>query len=128
MERGLESDQCFYFDPDKIAEAGAALKRRENDVSAYPNPDLAIEIDLSPSLVDRPAIYAALGVSEVWRFNGRSLRVERLTETGVYALADRSRWLNVDASEILAWITAEDAHDRGAWARRLRDWTRGRAG
>jgi len=128
VERGLESDQCFYFDPDKIAEAGAALKRWENDVSAYPNPDLAIEIDLSPSLVDRPAIYAALGVPEVWRFNGQVLRVECLTEAGAYAPADRSRWLNVNASEILAWITAEDAHDRATWARRLRAWARGRAG
>lgn len=128
IERGLESDQCFYFDPDKIAEARGALRRRDNDIAAYPNPDLAIEIDLSPSLVDRPAIYAALGVSEVWRFNGEALRIERLTEAGAYALADRSEWLGVETSEILAWITADDAHDRAAWARRLRDWARGRSG
>lgn len=128
VERGLEADHCFYFDPDKIARAAAALKRRDNDIAAYPNPDLAIEIDLSPSLVDRPAIYAALGVPEVWRFNGEILRVERLTAAGTYAPTNRSAWLNVEAAEILAWITDDDAHDRGGWARRLRAWTRGRSG
>lgn len=125
--RGLESDHCFYFDPNKIAQA-AALKRRENNVSAYPNPDLAIEIDLSPSLVDRPAIYDALGVPEIWRFNGEALRIDRLTQAGAYARVDQSEWLNVGAAETLAWIKADDVHDRGGWARRLRAWARERGG
>lgn len=128
MERGLEADHCFYFDLGKITQAAAAPKRRDNDIAAYPNPDLAIEIELSPSLVDRPAIYAALGVLEVWRFNGEVLRVERLTGAQTYAPTNRGAWLNVDAAEILAWITDDDAHDRGGWARRLRAWARGRGG
>ncbi|MDR3619666.1 MAG: Uma2 family endonuclease [Paludisphaera borealis] len=126
VERGLESDQCYYFDPDKIATAKAALKRKDNDVAGYPNPDLAIEVDISPSLVDRPAIYAALRVPEIWRFDGEALRIERLTDAGVYALVDRSGWLAVDPSEVLEWITADDAQDRGAWAIRLREWGRAR--
>jgi Uma2 family endonuclease len=128
VERGLESDQCFYFDADKIATAQAALKRKDNDVAGYPNPDLAIEVDISPSLVDRPAIYAALRILEIWRFDGEAMRIERLTEAGLYERVDRSGWLAVDATEIVDWITAEDAQDRGGWARRLRDWARGRFG
>jgi Uma2 family endonuclease len=126
VERGLESDQCYYFNPDKIATAQAALKRKDNDVAGYPNPDLAIEIDVSPSLVDRPAIYAALGVPEIWRFDGEVIAIERLTDAGAYTVVDRSGWLAVASSEILDWITAEDAQDRGVWAMRLREWARGR--
>lgn len=122
VERGLESDQCYYFDAAKIAVARQALKRRDNDVAAYPNPDLAIEIDLSPSLVDRPAIYAALRVAEVWRFDGSVVRIERLTDAGSYESSPRSVWLPFPVEEILAWITAEDAPDRGPWLRRLRAW------
>jgi Uma2 family endonuclease len=120
--RGLESDQCFYFDPAKVAEARAALRRRDNDVAVYPNPDLAIEIDISPSLVDRPAIYAALRVAEVWRFDGDAVRIDALDEAGAYRPSARSRFLPVAADEILAWVTADDAHDRPAWSRRLRAW------
>ncbi|MDG3004554.1 Uma2 family endonuclease [Paludisphaera mucosa] len=127
VERGLESDQCYILDAGKLAAARTALRRRENDVAAYPNPDLAIEIDLSPSLVDRSGIYAALRVPEVWRFDGSTVRIERLTDAGAYEPAARSAWLPVAADEVLAWITADDAPDRGAWARRLRAWAGGRA-
>lgn len=126
VERGLEADQCFYFDPSKVVAARAALTRRDNDVAAYPNPDLAIEIDISPSLVDRPAIYAALGVAEVWRFDGTTLRIEALAG-GSYRLSPRSRFLPVAADEIRAWITADDTVDRPAWSRRLRAWAAARA-
>jgi len=126
--RGLEADQCYFFEPAKVAQARAALGRRENDVAAYPDPDLAVEVDISPPLIDRPAIYAALGVPEVWRFDGATVRIERLTPAGAYEPAPRSRWLPVAADDVLAWITAEDAHDRGAWARRLRAWAAGLRG
>jgi len=33
------------------------------NVADYPNPDLAIEVEISLSLIDRPAIYAALSVT-----------------------------------------------------------------
>lgn len=128
VERGLEADQCFFFEPVKVAAARAALRRRENDVAAYPNPDLAVEIDVSPSLVDRPAIYAALGVAEVWRFDGRIVRIDALAGVGGYLASLRSRFLPVAAEEVRDWITADDAYDRPSWSRRLRAWaaTRGR--
>ena len=72
VNRGIEADQCFYFRPDKLAAAAAAKAKRTNDVVHYPDPDLAIEVDLSPSALDRPGIYAALKVAEVWRFNGQN--------------------------------------------------------
>ncbi|MGB2612602.1 MAG: Uma2 family endonuclease [Isosphaeraceae bacterium] len=58
LSRGLEADQCYYFQSEKLAAAAQAKARGSNDVADYPNPDLAIEVDISPSLVDRPGIYA----------------------------------------------------------------------
>ena len=40
------------------------------DIADYPNPDLAIEIDISPPEVDREGIYKSLKVAEIWRFDG----------------------------------------------------------
>ena len=68
--RGVESDECYYFAPAKLAVAAEAMMRMSMDGADYPNPELAIEIDLSPSQIDRAGIYAALRVAEVavrWR-------------------------------------------------------------
>ena len=51
IQRGIEADQCYYFSPEKLT--AAARSRGANDVASFPNPDLAIEVDLSPSLIDR---------------------------------------------------------------------------
>jgi Uma2 family endonuclease len=71
-------------------------------VGDYPNPDLAIEVDISPSKVDRPGIYAALGVIEVWRFEDDHKRMvfERLREDGTYQAVDVSEFLPVHPDEV----------------------------
>ena len=79
IERGIEADGCYYIEPAKIAAAHTALGRRENDVAAYPNPDLAIEVDLSVPKADRAAIYAALCVAELWIFDGEILTIKAWT-------------------------------------------------
>ncbi len=57
--RGVEADQCYFFTAEKLARDTAARKRRSRNIDDYPNPDLAIEIDMSPPQIDRDAIYAA---------------------------------------------------------------------
>ena len=65
LKRAIESDLCYYFDLAKLAAATAAA--HSDDISLYPNPDLAVEVDISPPKIDRPGIYAALQVPEFWR-------------------------------------------------------------
>ena len=78
ITRAIEADECYMFEPAKIATANAAIKRKSKSSADYPNPDLAIEIDISRLKVDRPGIYAAMKVSELWRFDKDSLVIERL--------------------------------------------------
>ncbi len=122
--RGIESDQSYYFIPDKRAVVEASFARKSNDVADYPDPDLAVEIDISPSQVDRPDIYAAIKVPEVWRFDGQTVVIEQLGPDGAYREVESSRFLPVRADEVTSWITAEDAMNRTAWERRLRAWIR----
>jgi Uma2 family endonuclease len=117
ISRGLESDQCYYFQPEKIAQF--ALVRGQKDISLLPNPDLAIEIDISRPQIDRAGIYAALGVAEVWRFVDNRIIIERLTPAGTYIAADASGFLPVRADEIQRWVVDEDRTDDAAWLRRL---------
>lgn len=122
LGRGLEADLCFYFDPDKLAIAQAALARESNDVRDYPNPDLAVEVDLSPSKIDRDRIYEALRVAEIWRFRGGLISIEQLAPDGSYVASDHSRFLRVRTEEINRWITSEDRTRLATWTSRLRNW------
>lgn len=56
-----------------------------------PPPDLAVEVDVTSSSLDRMHIYANLGVPEVWRFQDGQLTFWRLGSRGRYLRSARSR-------------------------------------
>ena len=122
VTRGLESDECYYFAPEKLVVAAEAMMRMSMDGAAYPNPDLAIEVDLSPSKIDRPGIYAALRVAEVWRFDGEHqlIIIDQLGDDGSYQPVKGSTFLPVRAEEVGRWVLKEEFRDGSFWARRLR--------
>jgi Uma2 family endonuclease len=74
-ERGLEPDECYKLG-----------KLDDDDV-----PDVAIEVIVSSGLVDKMAVYAGLGVPEVWEWRptARTLVVHRL-RGDAYERHDRS--------------------------------------
>jgi Uma2 family endonuclease len=126
VSRGLEADQCYYFLAEKLEADALASERGSDDITDYPNPDLAVDVDLSRPQVDRAGIYAELAVAEVWRFDGRDLVIERLTAAKTYVSVENSQFLPVSAREVRRWIVEEDSRNKAAWARRLRAHIRGK--
>jgi Uma2 family endonuclease len=126
VARGLEPNECYFFDMGKLAAIAAARAKRSKKIADYPNPDLGIEVDISPSQIDRPGIYASLKVSEVWRFDGEhdEVIIERLGDDGSFHPVEISMFLPIRATEIRRWVVDEDSSDESAWARRLRAWIR----
>jgi Uma2 family endonuclease len=118
IARGLEADQCYYFLPAKLVEY--ARVRGQKDIALVPNPDLAIEVDISRPEVDRAGVYALLQVPEVWRFDGKQFFIEKLTPDGNYETAESSLFLPVHAEDLRRWILEEDLTDDTAWVKRLR--------
>ena len=84
LNRGLEPDECYYIEhePD--------VRDRDDVGSDDPPPDLAVEVEVSRTALDRMGIYADLGVPEVWRLSGTDLVMLRLDESGSYQEVDRS--------------------------------------
>jgi Uma2 family endonuclease len=124
--RGLEADLSYYFDPEKVRVAKEALARGSTDPADYPRPDLAIEIDMSSPQVDRPAIYADLGVAEVWRLvRGQELIMVQLQADGSYASVEESRFLHIRAEDVLRWLNEAATASEAAWNRRLNQWAMG---
>lgn len=78
-DRGLEPDECFY-----LANAARIQNWSRIDLTTDPPPDLAVELDITTSCLNRLDVYAGLGVPELWRFDGSNLEVYRLGATGQY--------------------------------------------
>ncbi len=121
--RGLEADLSYYLDPGKVRVAREALARMSMDSADYPFPDLAIEIDMSPTQVDRPAIYREIGVTEVWRLvRAQELIIEQLGADGSYVPVEPSRFLHIRAEDILPWLNDAATEHQTSWNRRLTEW------
>ncbi|MBC7881548.1 MAG: Uma2 family endonuclease, partial [Anaerolineae bacterium] len=75
LEKGLEPDECYY-----IQNAGAVAGKKSINLQNDPPPDLAVEIDITSTSLKRLAIYAALGVPEIWRFDGSNLVFLKLAD------------------------------------------------
>jgi hypothetical protein len=82
------------------------------------------EIDISRSRIDRPGIYAALKVPELWRFHKEQFSIAQLRPDGTYAPASQSRFLAVRPEGITRWILEEQSPRGLAWQERLREWVR----
>jgi Uma2 family endonuclease len=121
--RGIEADECFW-----IANAPRMAGRRRLNLRTDPPPDLAIEVDVTHSSLDRLGIYAALGVPEVWRLDGDVLTFFVLGADGAYAGAAASRSFPlVTPADLLGFLQqARQAGDENAVVRQFRDWIRQR--
>lgn len=117
LQRGFEADSCFYVQNEALVRGKERI-----DLHLDPPPDLVLEVDITHSTVDKLAIYLAMGVPEVWRYDGDRLQFliryhDRYLEqrTSLAFPAARS-----DALEMLL----DDGRSLGdvAWLRRVRAW------
>src|SRR5204863_3892315 len=65
LSRRLEPDECYY-----VANEPLVRDKLHLDLAVDPPPDLAIEVEISRDSLNRHRIYAALGVPELWRYDG----------------------------------------------------------
>jgi Uma2 family endonuclease len=79
IERGIEPDECYW-----TVHAEMTRELEEWDPTAYPPPDLVVEVDVSNPAVDRMDIYASLGVPEIWRWKRGEIQVLLLSPEGKY--------------------------------------------
>lgn len=79
LQKGLEPDECYY-----IQHYDVVIGRDEFDWAIDPPPDLAIEVDIWSRSVPRQPIYAALGVPEIWRYDGEKVVSLHRDSDGIY--------------------------------------------
>lgn len=79
LKKGLEPDKCYY-----VAHEAQMRGSDDLDLQVDPPPDMVIEVDVTRSSRRKLAIYAALGVPEVWHWRAGRMRVLVLNSAGAY--------------------------------------------
>ncbi len=124
VERGLEPDECYY-----LQNASRVRDMTAIDLAVDPPPDLAIEVDVSRSVLDRLGVYAALRVPELWRFDGQAVEAYLLRTEGGYEQNSNSAALPFLLLEELGPLVQRAAarRDDAEWFREVQTWLRERA-
>lgn len=117
LERGFEPDTGFY-----IRHAAAVHGKEEIDLQTDPPPDLLIEVEISHSSLDKNSIYAALGVPEVWRYDGKTMAIFVLQNRHYIKQETSAAFACLDAGDIARFCENSQTMKRTEWLRMLRSW------
>jgi len=119
LARGFEPDTCFY-----VEHADDIAGKKRIDLSTDPPPDLVMEIDITSPSLDKLPIYAAVGVPEVWHFDGEQIAILILTDNAYAAHHQSVVVPHLTRQQLAAFLDASQTMKRVAWLRHIRDWAR----
>ncbi len=94
--KSAEPDNGYYI------QNYSRVADHEIDLSCDPAPDLIVEVDITHTDLNKDGLYAAMGVPEFWRFNGKTWQILQLVE---------GRYVEVDRSPTFGSITKEDFYN-----------------
>ena len=119
LAKGFEPDSCFY-----IQHEADISGKDEINLGVDPPPDLVIEIDITgPSLAKFP-IYAQIGVPEIWRYDGTTISILKLNNSG-YGEQEESEALPGLTNAILSQFLEDSQRiKRAEWLRAVQAWAR----
>ena len=116
---GIELDNCYYIQ-NEIAFRG----KQTLDLTTDLPPDLAIEIDITSTSVNKLEIYAYLGVPEIWIYNGRVLQFYQLLEKQYTEREFSFAFPLISATEINQFIEQSKTMGEIALIKLFRTWVR----
>lgn len=123
-QRGLEPDACWW-----IGNEARVRGKTTIDLRLDPPPDLALEIDVTHSSLGRMGIYAALGVPEIWRYDGQTVSCHWLGSDGRYSEnAVSQAFPGLRVQELARFLSMRGQGDDNAIVRQFRAWVRRQAG
>ena len=99
-KKGNEPDACFY-----VQTASLIGNRIHLDFETDPPPDIAVEIDVHHDSRSKFPIYSALGVPEIWRYDGQEMSIYHLAKDA--GEIEASLYVEQDTSAALPMLTAQ---------------------
>ncbi|HUS38891.1 MAG: Uma2 family endonuclease [Pirellulales bacterium] len=119
-DRGLEPDECYY-----VANEAKMRGKDEVDLEIDPPPDLVVEVDITRRWLNRTAIYADLGVPEIWEYHEDKLIVHLLQPDGTYTQDGQSKCFPmIPLDGIQRFLDQRGEGNETSWIRSFREWVR----
>lgn len=123
VRKGIEPDNCYYIQNELAVRGKETL-----DLTNSPAPDLAIEIDITSTSVNKFDIYSALGVKELWRYDSKNLNFYQLLE-GEYVECEFSIAFSlVSVKDISRFIEQSKTIGEIALLKSFRNWLKEKIG
>jgi Uma2 family endonuclease len=120
LQKGFEPDSCFY-----IQHADAVSSREEIDLKVDPPPDLTIEVDITRDSLNRFPIFAAVGIPEVWRFDGTKIMFYQLESKRYVETPNSLAFPALSDGIATRFMEQSQKLKSTAWLRKVRSWARG---
>jgi Uma2 family endonuclease len=119
LERGAEPDSCYYIQHEAIVR-----NKDKIDLNNDPPPDLVVEIEYSHSALPKLSLYAALGVPELWRYNGSELSVYQLVGDKYNLCQDSPTFSPIRVTEIPRFLRKSKQVGEVKMTKAFRQWIR----
>lgn len=117
LDRSAEPDDAYYIQNQPLV-AG-----RDIDLEKDPPPDLVVEVDITHTDIDKLRLYAAMGVSEFWRYNGETWRIYALKATTYEEVTASPTFSKVPKEKLYEFLAAAREDEVDA-EQNLRQWAR----
>jgi Uma2 family endonuclease len=122
-KRGLAPDNCYWIEHEADVRANKRI-----DLRSDPPPDLAIEVDIAGSVLNRMGVYTSLRIPEVWRYNVQGLAIYTLNSNRRYILSASSSLFSppIAALDLMPFLAMRGRLDQNEVIRQFRRWLRER--
>ena len=116
---GNEADECFYIQNEALMRGKLTI-----DLKNDPPPDLAVEMDLTSSSINKMAVYAELKVPEVWIWKKGKLIINILNDTGYVESETSLAFGSFPVKELAQFMHLDSEKGENARIREFREWVR----
>ncbi|HLG16125.1 MAG TPA: Uma2 family endonuclease [Blastocatellia bacterium] len=117
--QGVEPDECFY-----VEHASDIIGKKGIDLNVDPPPDIVVEIDITSDSLSKFPIYAALGVPEIWRYDGEQTTMHQLTDAGYVEIPASRSFPVLTAQALTEFIGQSKTQGQTVALAAFRQWVR----
>lgn len=115
--RGAEPDACFY-----VKTAAAIGRKIQLDFATDPPPDIVVEIDVTHDSLWKFPLYAALGVPELWRYDGAALAMYQLRDADYVPVSASVALAVLDAGTLTKFLNLSSSRDQHEILLAFEEW------
>jgi Uma2 family endonuclease len=109
-KKGFEGDGSFYFKNAQVIRG-----KSEIDLNIDPSPELVIEVDITHGSLSKFSILAAVGVEEIWRFDGEGMKFYRLQGENYEEVTESVCLRGVKSETVTELLFAAEEMKRSEW-------------